>query len=204
LRLYVWKLPMPLCGVWRGRLKPGLQTSTSCGTSNSTMRWMPDRCGVDGLAELRNISCMNNRGAALIGMLMFTLTTSAVAQTIVTITSPTNNAHFAKISGMALNITLSAQVAGPTGNTTVNYYANGAPVASANTFNSYTATWSNVAVGSYTLAAGANGGGPSSGLVNIAVENGGIALVNENAVWKYLDGGQNPGPVWFLPDTDVS
>ena len=40
--------------------------------------------------------------------------------------------------------------------------------------------------------------------MTIFVDPRGLALVNENAIWKYLDGGADPGPDWFQPDADLS
>ena len=40
--------------------------------------------------------------------------------------------------------------------------------------------------------------------LTIHVENGGVALVSENAGWNYLDGGADPGPGWLQADADLS
>jgi hypothetical protein len=65
-------------------------------------------------------------------------------------------------------------------------------------------TWSNVAVGTYTLVAGTVAEMPTSDPVTIHVDEGGVALVGEQSIWKYLDGGADPGPDWFRPETDLS
>jgi len=125
---------------------------------------------------------------------------------LASIVSPTNGTHFQKAVGMELNIPLQAQVINPgPGATTVYFYANGSIVASAGSQGGYSSTlWSNVAFGAYTLLAGTGQSSPSSDPVNIYVDPWGVALVNENAIWKYLDGGADPGPHWFLPDADLS
>jgi hypothetical protein len=142
-------------------------------------------------------------------MVLFALLASAgicpaMAQTIVSIVTPTNETHFPKAVGMELNVPLQAQITNPgPGSSTIYFYANGTLVAVAGSQNG-SATWSNVAFGTYTLLAGTLAGMPNSNPVTIHVDTNGVALVSEQSVWKYLDGGVNPGPDWFQPETDLS
>jgi hypothetical protein len=149
---------------------------------------------------------MISRGALWLAFLGVAPVSSLLAQTVVSIATPTNEAHFTKTIGMELNVPLEARVTNPGGgNTTVYFYANGTLIASAGTQNAYSTIWSNVDFGTFVLTAGASGGGlPSSIPVTIHVDSWGVALVNENAIWKYLDGGADPGPAWFQFDADLS
>jgi hypothetical protein len=129
----------------------------------------------------------------------------AQAQALVSIVSPTNEAHFFKAVSMGLNIPLQARVTNPgPSDSTVSFYTNGVPLATAGKQNNYSTVWSNAGFGSYSLLAGIGTAPPNSGLVSIQVDYGGVSLVNENSTWKYLDGGANPGPFWFEPLFDAS
>lgn len=148
---------------------------------------------------------MISRGALWLTLFALEGANLLPAQTLASITWPTNGTHFGKAVGMELNIPLQAQVTNPgPGNTTVYFYANATLVATAGTQNGYSTTWSNAGFGSIVLVAGTSGGGPSSDSVTIHVDHAGVALVNENAVWKYLDGGADPGARWLQPDADLA
>jgi len=138
-----------------------------------------------------------------LALLMFVCVGQVAAQSIVSIVSPTNGAHFTKVAGMELNILLQAQVTNPgPGANTVYFYADGALVAVSGP--NASATWSNVGFGTYILTAGRVAGQPTANPITIRVETNGVALVSEQTVWKYLDGGINPGPDWYQPEADLS
>lgn len=127
------------------------------------------------------------------------------AQSIATIVDPANGVRFQKAVGMELNIQLRATVTPPMQNLRVYFFANGGIVGSAHTTEGYATVWSNVSFGTYQLAASTAGGGPPPGpAVTIHVDPAGVALVNESAVWRYLDAGVDPGPGWFEPGFDTS
>jgi hypothetical protein len=147
---------------------------------------------------------MDSRRAFSFSLLAFACVCPGAAQTIVSIVAPTNGARFAKTVGLELNIPLQAQVTNPgPGGNPVYFYANGDLIAVSGPQNG-SATWSNVAFGTHTLMAGTVAGMPNSAPVTIHVDTNGVALVNEQSVWKYLDGGLNPGPAWFQPEADLS
>ena len=147
---------------------------------------------------------MNSRCALWIVLVALVWGSPTLAQTIVTIISPTNGTHFAKAADLELNVTLQAQVSNPgPGGVTVYFYANGALVATASSLRGYSTTWSNVAPGNYMLVAGAEAGLPTSNPVTIQVDTYGVALVSGQSIWKYLDGGANPATNWFRPEADL-
>ena len=128
----------------------------------------------------------------------------ALAQPLVSLASPTNQARFANAVGMELNIPVRASVVnpGPGPSYSFNFFADGILIASRSGLNGFSIIWSNVSFGPHVLMVEFNG--VSSNPVTISVEPEGVALVNENATWKYLDGGADPGTNWFAPNADVS
>jgi len=149
---------------------------------------------------------MNSRRTLWLVMAALVWGRVAPGQTIVNITNPTNGMHFDKVAGMGLNLRLQAQATNPgPGLNTVYYYANGVLVAMSSSFgNNHSTMWSNVAFGSYTLVAGTVPDAPNSSPVLIHVDTNGVALIGEQSIWSYLDGGANPPANWFQPDADVS
>jgi hypothetical protein len=127
------------------------------------------------------------------------------AQKIVSIIVPTNEARFAKAEGLELNVPLAAQVLNPGPfNVRVYFYANGVEVGSASTMQGYSMIWSNVAFGTHVITAVEAQGTPATNQVTIHVETNGVALVNESAVWRYLDGGMEPAADWREAGADLS
>ena len=162
---------------------------------------------VDAGRSLENdSSLMNSSRAFWLVMAVLMLVHMAAGQMLVNITSPTNGAHLGKAAGMELNLPLQAQLINPgPGFNTIYYYANGALVATSRSAgSSHSTMWSNVAFGSYTLLAGNVSGAPDSPPVTIHVDTNGVALISEQSIWAYLDGGENPPTNWFQPDADVS
>jgi hypothetical protein len=148
---------------------------------------------------------MISRGAWWLVLLMLAPAGSLLAQKVVSIITPTNQARFAKSVGMEINIRLGAQVLNPgPNNVRVYFYANGTEVGSASTLEGYSTTWSNVAFGTHVLTAVEAQGTPATNSVIIHVETNGVALVSETAVWKYLDGGTEPASDWREPQADLS
>jgi hypothetical protein len=147
---------------------------------------------------------MNPRGAFWLALFAFARLSPVMAQTIVSISTPTNGTHFAKAVGMELNISLRAQVTNPLSGDPVQFYANGVVVASGIKQNLYSTIWSNVPLGTYTLLAGIEGEPLMSNPVTIHVDAHGVALVSEQSLWSYLDGGADPGPNWFQSEADLS
>jgi hypothetical protein len=138
-------------------------------------------------------------------LLILASTACLPAQVLVTIVTPTNGALFPKAAGMELNIPLRATVANPGPfNRRVYFYANGNEIGSASTDENYSTIWSNAAFGTHVITAMDAQAGSAINAVTIHVQTNGIALVSERSVWKYLDGGVDPGPAWFAADTDLS
>jgi hypothetical protein len=148
---------------------------------------------------------MISRGSWWLVLLVWASASSLFAQKVVSITSPTNQARFAKSVGMEVNVRLGAQVLNPgPNNVRVYFYANGMEVGSASTLEGYSTTWSNVGFGTHVVTAVEAQGTPATNSVIIHVETNGVALVSETAVWKYLDGGAEPASDWREPQADLS
>jgi hypothetical protein len=149
--------------------------------------------------------CMKSRLAWCIALLAFAPVHPLLAQRVVTIVAPTNQARFSKAVGMELNIPLRAAVVNPGPfNVRVYFYANAIEIGSASTTEAYSTIWSNVNFGTHVITAADSEGGPAANSVIIHVETNGVALISERSVWKYLDGGADPGPGWFGMSADLS
>ncbi|HTD67609.1 MAG TPA: hypothetical protein VK846_13870 [Candidatus Limnocylindria bacterium] len=146
---------------------------------------------------------MISRRTTWVWLLYLAFNAPLASQSIVTFVSPTNQSRFSKALGMELSIRLDASVSNPgPGTTYVNFFDDLVFIGSGSSQNGWSMIWSNVGFGPHTLMAGV-GGMPSSNPVNIFVNAEGVAFVNEEAVWKYLDGGLDPDPTWFAPGADL-
>ncbi len=135
-------------------------------------------------------------------------TSSPVAITVVSnfapsvaLTTPANNAVFT----VPANIRLAASASDSDGTIDKVEFFQGATKLGEDTGSPYNLTWSNVAVGIYSLTAVATDNASArqtSAPVNITVTGGGPTtntLVALGSIWQYLDNGSNQGTNWSQP-----
>ena len=141
-----------------------------------------------------DVKFLNNAGAVTDS---FSMTKGAKPNTppTVALTSPANGTTFAAPA----TVSIAANATDSDGTVQRVDFYQGTTLLFSDTTAPYSYSWTNVAVGTYSITARAFdnlGAATTSTAVSITVNQAATTLIAKNSVWKYLDNGSDQGTAW--------
>jgi hypothetical protein len=141
-----------------------------------------------------DVKFLNNAGAVTDS---FSMTKGATPNTppTVALTSPANGTTFAAPA----TVSIAANATDSDGTVQRVDFYQGTTLLFSDTTAPYSYSWTNVAVGTYSITARAFdnlGAATTSTAVSITVNQAATTLIAKNSVWKYLDNGSDQGTAW--------